>query len=325
MLHHMHLNKSPFKRIKQGTQRIESRIYDEKRRRISVGDEIQFVSRANPEESFKARVVELIIKQNFSSLYDTNFPELFGGSTREELMRIYEYYTPEEEKEWGVVGIKIELILNAKDLLELANNRMHQALVSYYIWKWTSQAVNVNKEGIEKAQENLDEVINKYKNFFIQSFVNAYRCFVLDLAAFFDKNYPEVFNLKKLIKAVNEESGMDKESLDNIERLKEKNSKTISLVMELRKHVAHATYESLRAKRFLKYEEMECLFDTIQKILNIMSKNFDRSVHFWDHVEDEVSRDINWIFGNLKKGEIQRIKEIEQKYQVELSQVENSK
>ena len=40
MRHTMKLKEDPFERMKNGTKTIEFRLYDEKRRKIKVGDEI---------------------------------------------------------------------------------------------------------------------------------------------------------------------------------------------------------------------------------------------------------------------------------------------
>ena len=42
MLHKMKLKESPFERIKNGTKTVEFRLYDEKRRKIKIGDQIEF-------------------------------------------------------------------------------------------------------------------------------------------------------------------------------------------------------------------------------------------------------------------------------------------
>ena len=44
MEHNMKLNPSPFEKIRTGSKTIELRLYDEKRRAISVGDTITFVN-----------------------------------------------------------------------------------------------------------------------------------------------------------------------------------------------------------------------------------------------------------------------------------------
>ena len=42
MIHKMRLKESPFERIKNGTKTIEFRLYDEKRSKIKIGDQIEF-------------------------------------------------------------------------------------------------------------------------------------------------------------------------------------------------------------------------------------------------------------------------------------------
>ncbi len=46
----------------------------------------------------------------FSKLFDAAPAAYFGGKDKGELMTIYKYYTKEEEKRFGVIGIRLELI-----------------------------------------------------------------------------------------------------------------------------------------------------------------------------------------------------------------------
>lgn len=81
MLHKMKLQEDPFERIKNGTKTVEFRLYDEKRRTIQIGDEIEFSKLPELQE-------KLLVKAKSMN----------------------RFYTPEQEKEYGVVGIKIEII-----------------------------------------------------------------------------------------------------------------------------------------------------------------------------------------------------------------------
>ncbi len=107
-LHHMHLAANPFRKISNGLQTIESRVNDEKRRQLAVGDEIEFALRDDPNQKFTAKVEELIVRPTFSELFDTNPPAAFGGETKEDLMGIFRYYSKEEEEKYGVVGIRLK-------------------------------------------------------------------------------------------------------------------------------------------------------------------------------------------------------------------------
>lgn len=49
MIHNMKLHSTPFEMIKSGKKTFELRLYDEKRQKIKVGDEIIFTNTVNGE------------------------------------------------------------------------------------------------------------------------------------------------------------------------------------------------------------------------------------------------------------------------------------
>ena len=108
MLHKMKLKESPFEEIKNGTKTIEFRLYDEKRQKVKVGDQIEFSKLPDLQEKILVEVVELCRENTFEKL----FRKLY--SDEEEIKRktklMYKYYSSEKEKQYGVVGIKILLI-----------------------------------------------------------------------------------------------------------------------------------------------------------------------------------------------------------------------
>ena len=107
----MKLNDVPFETIKNGTKTIELRLYDEKRRKIKIGDTICFKGKAS---TIKAIVKALHIFRNFDELYAAlpldkcryTADELATASPEDML----EYYTKEQIEKYGVVGIEIEVI-----------------------------------------------------------------------------------------------------------------------------------------------------------------------------------------------------------------------
>ena len=105
MLHKMKLNESPFERIKNGTKTIEFRLYDEKRQKIKVGDKIEFSKLPDLQEKLVVKVVQLYREDTFENLFRKLCTD------KEEIKRntesMYNYYSPEKEKQYGVVGIKI--------------------------------------------------------------------------------------------------------------------------------------------------------------------------------------------------------------------------
>lgn len=112
MYHEMNLQDRPFEFIKNGTKRIELRLLDEKRSQIKVGDIIDFNKGIERTEHLKTKVVDLIKYNTFEELMNDYDVELLADKsvTKKELLEELEkYYSKEKQKEYGVVGIKIEL------------------------------------------------------------------------------------------------------------------------------------------------------------------------------------------------------------------------
>ena len=111
MIHQMKLKNDPFERIKSGKKIIEIRLYDEKRRKIKENDYIEFTNLENG-EVIKVKVIKLHLFNTFKELFDNFDNSYFGHDKNEEISyeRMYDYYTREEEKELGVVGIEIKLV-----------------------------------------------------------------------------------------------------------------------------------------------------------------------------------------------------------------------
>ena len=107
----MNLQSKYFDFIKNGTKRIELRLYDEKRQQIKLGDSIEFSKSEN--EKFKVRVIGLLLYETFSDLFnDFNISVLADQSmTKQELLNVLqEFYTPEKQAQYGVLGIRLELL-----------------------------------------------------------------------------------------------------------------------------------------------------------------------------------------------------------------------
>ena len=110
-VHHLQLAAIPFDAIKDGIKIIESRLYDDKRQRIKLGDEITFTNRDTPNQTIAVRVVDLHRHEIFHDLFSHNEPTKFGGSSVEWLDRqINEFYSEEDQKKYGVIGIEFELM-----------------------------------------------------------------------------------------------------------------------------------------------------------------------------------------------------------------------
>ena len=109
--HIMNLNPSPFKMIREGNKTIELRLYDEKRKKLSVGDNITFINTENSNDIIFAKVTDLFIFASFDELYKS-LPLLECGYTEENVdtaspYDMEKYYSKEKQQKYGVVGIKI--------------------------------------------------------------------------------------------------------------------------------------------------------------------------------------------------------------------------
>ena len=120
MIHRMKLNESPFERIKNGTTTIEFRLYDEKRQQIKVGDKIEFSKLPNLQEKLLVDVIKLYREDTFENLFRKLYKD--EDEIKRKTKSMYKYYSPEKEKEYGVLGIKIKLDKMKNDgVIKIAN------------------------------------------------------------------------------------------------------------------------------------------------------------------------------------------------------------
>ena len=109
--HTLKIEAESFDRIKSGEKKIELRLYDDKRKIINVGDHVIFEREPEREEKIETKVTALLRYESFSDLFDDFPSEIFGGSSKEDLLSgVHQFYSEEKEKEYGVLGIKIELL-----------------------------------------------------------------------------------------------------------------------------------------------------------------------------------------------------------------------
>lgn len=110
MVHEMKLKESPFERIKNGTKTIEFRLYDEKRRKIKICDEIKFSKLPDLQEQLVVEVLDIYRAETFEKLFSEIYTDKNEIEKKTKSMK--QYYTREQEKEYGVVGIKIKVLKN---------------------------------------------------------------------------------------------------------------------------------------------------------------------------------------------------------------------
>lgn len=110
MNHQMKLAQEPFAKIKKGSKIIESRLFDGKRQQINIGDFIEFKQSNDLTKIILTKVKALYRYPTFNELF-SDFPaSYFGDNSKEKLLNeTHQFYSLEEEKKFGVIGIKFEL------------------------------------------------------------------------------------------------------------------------------------------------------------------------------------------------------------------------
>ena len=114
MRHYMKLQAKPFESIAKGSKTIEMRLCDEKRQQVNVGDEIEFTELSDEKRKILTKVIALHHFPSFKELYNALPLDKCGYSKSEITDASPEdmnaYYTIEEQKQYGVIGIEIVLI-----------------------------------------------------------------------------------------------------------------------------------------------------------------------------------------------------------------------
>lgn len=111
MLHYMKLKKEPFEKMSRGAKTVELRLYDEKRQQVQIGDFIEFtcLEDEDAKQKITVRVTALHRFDSFQELYASTPKEKMGYSENDTVNpdHMDEYYSREEQKKYGVVGIEI--------------------------------------------------------------------------------------------------------------------------------------------------------------------------------------------------------------------------
>ncbi len=113
--HTMNLNNKPFNSIKNGTKKIELRLYDEKRQALKENDFIEFNNRETSEKIL-TKIEKIYKYPSFKELYK-NIDKKLLGYLDDEIASYKDmelYYSQEEQQKYGVVGIQIKVINDEK-------------------------------------------------------------------------------------------------------------------------------------------------------------------------------------------------------------------
>lgn len=110
----MRLTAAPFEQLKNGTKKIELRLYDEKRKKIKTGDTVLFINLKDPDDTLLTRVTDVYTFASFEDLYRA-LPLQDLGYSADELASaspkdMNQFYSPEEQAQYGVVGFRLNLL-----------------------------------------------------------------------------------------------------------------------------------------------------------------------------------------------------------------------
>lgn len=113
MTHYMKLRPHPFAMIESGKKTIELRLLDEKRRQIALGDTLIFIN-TDSDAQIVCIVKNLYVFASFEELYRAlpldscgYLPEEIAYASAKDMEQ---YYTVQEQAQYGVIGIEIALI-----------------------------------------------------------------------------------------------------------------------------------------------------------------------------------------------------------------------
>lgn len=107
--HHMKLNTGPFMMIARGEKTVELRLYDEKRQKVALGDNIIFTLVDDKTQTLTVRVVGLLRYATFKDMFARNDPKKFGGNSATELtVSLKKYYSEKMQAESGVLGVEFQ-------------------------------------------------------------------------------------------------------------------------------------------------------------------------------------------------------------------------
>ena len=118
MIYRMKLQNEPFKQIKKEIKKIEIRLNDEKRKIFEINDYIEFTNITTLEIMF-VKITNLYHFESFEKLFNNFDNSILGCGSYEEM---YKYYSKEEEKKYGVLGIEIKVLPKVNQVIHNKDN-----------------------------------------------------------------------------------------------------------------------------------------------------------------------------------------------------------
>ena len=163
MIHEMRLDPDIFEQIESGNKTIEYRLYDEKRRKIKVGDKIEFKKRPDFKEIILVQVTEIFTEKTFENLFRKFYSD--ENKIKESVSYINRFYSPEKIEEYGVIAIKFSVIKHSFRYIynKLVRDKIPENIekdigktCKYRVLNDEEYLSELNKKVIEEANEFIE-------------------------------------------------------------------------------------------------------------------------------------------------------------------------
>lgn len=141
MEYKMGLQEKYYNNMKYGSKKIEMRINDDKRRMLNIGDTIYFMLEPDRKKKLETKIIGLTVYKDFNDALN-NIPIEFlsdkNDSQEVYLNDLNKFYSKEEQEEYGVLAIEIEVIEKSCGLIVLKEeqNKMKVLLVHHNVGHW---------------------------------------------------------------------------------------------------------------------------------------------------------------------------------------------
>ena len=127
MIFEMNLNASPYEKIASGSKTVGLRLFDAKRRRSEIGDKIVFTNLDEPMKKIAVIVKSLHRYASFVDLFADIPIEKCGNSSTDTpdmaAAGMSKYYTADQIRKYGVLGIEIVITDTPKVLKQLEEQK----------------------------------------------------------------------------------------------------------------------------------------------------------------------------------------------------------
>ena len=104
-----------FDLVRRGEKTIEGRLFKGDWKKMRIGDEIVFF---NGNQEFKGKIINLYRRESFFQLISEFKKQLLPGIDLTDInngVEVYrQYFSQEDEKQYGVLGLRIQLLQDSK-------------------------------------------------------------------------------------------------------------------------------------------------------------------------------------------------------------------